>query len=189
MPEKRFVIDTSLFVNPAARKRFGKTPSEAVRSFIKKVNNLDIDFYMPPLVIKELYTFLDSKAAHEWDIFVKKRSANMHAIYLPAAIFEDFIEDIRERINRGLRLAEEFAVDNRPNNPEKLKRLREKYRSLLRTGILDSKEDFELLLLAKELDAPIVTSDEGVIKFADKIGCEWISADRFYDLLMKLKKK
>ncbi|NYZ77696.1 RNA ligase partner protein [Candidatus Micrarchaeota archaeon] len=189
MPERKFVIDTSLFVNPAARQKFGKNPAAAVRSFVRAVEKMDIDFYMPPLIFKELCNFIDAKTARELEIRIKKKSANMHAIYLPAAIFDDFIEDIRNRINRGLRLAEEFAIDNTPDNQVKLKKLRDKYRALLRAGILDSKEDFELLLLAKELDATLVTSDEGVIKFADKIGCEWINAERFYDLLSKFRKK
>lgn len=189
MPQRKFIIDTSLFVNPAARSKFGKTPSAAVLSFIKKIEKLDVDFYMPPLIFKELCNFINPKTARQLEIRIKKKSANMHAIYLPAAIFDDFIEDIRGRINKGLRLAEEFAIDNTPDNQTKLKKLREKYRSLLRAGILDSKEDFELLLLAKELDATLVTSDEGVIKFADKIGCEWINAERFYDLMLSINRK
>ncbi len=188
MPERKFVIDTSLFVNPAARGKFGKSPDEAVKKFIKMVNGLDVSLYMPPLIFKELSNFIKPKTAEQLDLIIKKKSANMHAIYLPAAVFEDFIEDFRTRTSKGLRLAEEFARDNRPDNEIKLRKLREKYREALRTGILDSREDFELLLLAKELEATVVTSDEGVIKFADNIGCEWINATRFHNLITKIKK-
>ncbi len=189
MPGRKFVLDTSLFVNPAARAKFGKTPDSAVKAFIKIVNSMDISLYMPPLIFKELSNFIKPKTAEQLDIVIKKKSANMHAIYLPAAVLEDFIEDVRVRMSKGLRLAEEFAKDNRPDNEIKLRKLREKYREALRTGILDSREDFELLLLAKELEATVVTSDEGVIKFANNIGCEWINATRFHNLLKKLKKK
>ncbi len=189
MPQRKFVMDTSLFVNPASRKKFGKTPKSAVKGFIKKIKNIDAEFYIPPLIFRELMNFIDEKTAHELEIHIKKRSPNTHAIYLPAVVFEDFIEDVRTRMSKGLRLAEEFARDNRPDNEAKLRKLREKYRSALRAGILDSREDFELLLLAKELEAAVVTSDEGVIKFADKLGCEWLNAGRFYDLLTRLKKR
>ena len=189
MPERKFVIDTSLFVNPASRKKFGKTPKSAAKAFIKKTKNVNADFYIPPLVFKELSNFIDEKTAHGLEIHIKKRAPNMHAIYLPAAIFDSFVEDVRLRMQKGLRLAEEFARDNRPDNEVKLRKLREKYRSALRAGILDSREDFELLLLAKELEATLVTSDEGVIKFAEKIGCEWLNGARFHDLLTRLKKK
>jgi len=57
----------------------------------------------------------------------------------------------------------------------------------MRTGIIDSKEDFELVLLAKELEASLVTSDEGVIKFANQVGCEYLPAVRFHAALSRLK--
>lgn len=187
MVQRKFVLDTSLFVNPNARKKFGKTPASATRAFLKMVKSLDIDLYMPPSVFNELKHFLKEKTAHELEIALKKRAPNTYAIYLPAAVFYDFIDDVRARINKGLRLAEQFAKDNRADNDEKLRKLRDKYRDAMRAGILDSKEDFELLLLAKELDATVVTADEGVLEFANKIGCEWINADKFYHLLQKMK--
>ncbi len=189
MAVRKFVIDTSLFVNPASRNKFGKTPDAAVKAFVKKIKNIDADFYIPPMIFKEIKTFIKEKTADSLELCVKKKAPNMHAIYLPAAVFDDFVDDVRTRMSKGLRLAEEFARDNRPDNEVKLRKLREKYRSALRTGILDSREDFELLLLAKEIEATIVTSDEGVKKFADSIGCERLDAGRFYALLTRMKKK
>ena len=188
IPPRRFVIDTSLFVNPHARENFGKDPSAAVRGFVKLIKKRSGgDFFIPPSISKELRFFIGEKEAHQLDLYVKKRAPNTYALYLPAAVLNDFIEDVRHRINKGLRLAEEFAQDNRPENDEKLKRLRDKYRDAVRTGLVDSKEDFDLLLLAKELEATLVSSDEGVLKFADKIGCEWLNASKFYDLLKNSK--
>ena len=66
----------------------------------------------------------------------------MHAMYLPAAVFYNFVEDVRIRINKGLRLAEEFAKDNRPDNDMKLAKLRDKYRDSMRTGILEQQGGF-----------------------------------------------
>ena len=184
----KYVIDTSLFVNPQARKDFGKTPSTAVRKFIKSIEGTDVELFMPPSIFKELTNFVDKKAMDEIELSVKKRAPNTYGIYLPAAVMYDFIEDMRIRINKGMRLAEEFARDNRPDNDEKLKKLREKYRTAMRAGILDSKEDLELVLLAKELEATLVSSDEGAMKFADQVGCSWLSAEKFYALLKKKKK-
>lgn len=189
MRERKFVIDTSLFVNPQSRKAFGKTPTKAVQAFVRMIKKKeDIQFYMPPSVFTELGNFVEKKYVDEFDVYVKRKAPNTFAIYLPAAILYDFIDDVRMRINKGLRLAEEFARDNRPDNDEKLRKLRDKYRDAMRTGILDSKEDFELVLLAKELDAALVTSDQGIIKFANKAGCEWINADRFHSYLKSMKK-
>lgn len=189
MPEKKYVIDTSLFVNPAARSMFGKDPSSAVRGFVKKAAGSDLDIYMPPSIFNELKNFVKAADMEKLELVIKKKAPNTYGIYLPAAVFYDFIEDIRGRINKGLRLAEEFAKDNQPDNDAKLKKLREKYREAMRTGIIDSKEDFELVLLAKDLDATLVSSDEGVLKFADQIGTAWLRADKFYAVLKKKRKR
>jgi len=186
MPTRRYVIDTSLFVNPHAREHFGKDPSSAVLAFVKQAESLEIEVFMPPSIFTELRNFVDAKAMEELELVIKKRAPNTYGIYLPAAVLYDFIDDIRQRVNKGLRLAEEFAKDNHPDNDEKLRKLRDKYREAMRTGIVDSKEDFELVLLAKELEATLVSSDEGAMKFANQIGCEYLAADKFYALLKKL---
>jgi len=185
--KRRFVIDTSLFVNPHAREKFGKSPSAAVMGFIKHIEGKDIEIFIPPSVYTELKNFVDSKSMDELELIIKKRAPNTYGIYLPAAVLYDFIEDVRNRINKGLRLAEEFAKDNQPDNDEKLRKLRDKYREAMRTGIVDSKEDFELVLLAKELEATLVSSDEGVIKFANQVGCEHLAAEKLHAALSKLK--
>ncbi len=185
MAARRYVVDTSLFVNPHAREKFGKDPSAAVLGFVKHAETKDIEVFMPPSVFCELRNFVDAKAMDELELAVKKRAPNTYGIYLPAAVLYDFIEDVRLRINKGLRLAEDFAKDNAPDNDEKLRKLRDKYREAMRTGIVDSKEDFELVLLAKELEATLITSDEGVMKFANQVGCEFLAADKFHALLAK----
>lgn len=40
----------------------------------------------------------------------------------------------------------------------------------MRRGIIDSKEDADLLLFSYELDGILVTADEGLSKWADKAG-------------------
>ncbi|MBN2121944.1 RNA ligase partner protein [Candidatus Micrarchaeota archaeon] len=183
----RFILDTSLFVNPASRKQFGKTPPEAVRAFVRKAKAKKgkAEFYMPPLVMDELANFA-KKDAGKLSAVVKKRAPNIYGIYIPAAILYSFIEDVRARVNKGLRLAEEFAQDNRPENAEKLSKLRAKYRDAMRKGMVDSREDLEIILLAYELGAAIVTSDEGITLMANQIGVEWIEAEKFGELLKAL---
>lgn len=196
MPSKKtdriFVIDTSLFVNPQCRVHFGKNPSLAVGAFVKMIRALskthNIKIFMPPAIFSELKNFLDKKSIDSLELIVTLRSPSLHDLKLPAAIFHDFIEDLRSRVNKGLRLAEEFAKDNAPDNDSKLKKLREKYKEAMRSGILDSKEDLELVLLAKELDAVLITGDEGAMKFAKDLGCSFSSASKFHSLLKSLKK-
>ena len=58
----------------------------------------------------------------------------------------------------------------------------------MRTGILDSKEDLELVLVAKELEAILVSSDEGAMKFAKQLGCNILKAEKFLDVLENMEK-
>ncbi len=188
MPNRVFVLDTSLFVNPHSRGHFGKTPTAAVKAFLKMISKMRIELYIPPSVFNEMKNFIEKKTIDELELSVKKKAPNMYAIYLPAAVLYDFIDDIRTRINKGMRLAEEFTRDSHPDVDMKLGKLREKYREAMRSGIIDSKEDVELVLLTKELDATLISSDEGVLKFAEQIGCTYLNAEKFHALLKKIKK-
>lgn len=182
---RKFVIDTSVFVNPQAARSFGSNAKKALSAFVKLVSKRkDLEFYMPASIFIELRNFVQQDVG-KLELVVKKRSPNVYAIYLPAAVFYDFVENVRERINKGLRLAEAFAKDNKLNNVEKLKNLREKYKEVMRAGIVDSKEDFELVLLAKELEATLVSADEGVLDFGNKIGCEILHASKLKSILSK----
>lgn len=182
---RKFVIDTSLFVNPQVRKNFGSDPKKAVSRFIALASKKkEFEFYMPSSIFTELRNFIQNDI-EKLELVVKRRSPNVYAIYLPAAVFYDFVEEVRERINKGLRLAEEFARNNKPDDAEKLKELRERYKEAMRAGIVDSKEDFELVLLAKELEATLVSADEGVLVFANKIGCEIFHASKLKNLFKK----
>ncbi|WP_297069020.1 PIN domain-containing protein, partial [Thermococcus sp.] len=51
----RFVLDTSIFVNPDIRKKFGENPTEAMKTFLKHAAPLfgKVEFYMPPGIYRE----------------------------------------------------------------------------------------------------------------------------------------
>ena len=108
----------------------------------------------------------------------------------PAFLLYELIEDMRERINRGLRVAES-AVRGvaKKGEREAIQELRKKYREALREGIIDSKEDVDLILLAKELGAILVTADQGVIKWAEKLGIRWLFPEKFREFLLSSIKK
>ena len=185
---KKFVLDTSIFVNPKSREGLGESVDKAIENFIKLAKKAKgMEFYMPPSVFYELSHF--SSKAEKLSLYVKKKAPNIYATYVPAAVFYAFIDDVRRRVNKGLRIAEQFAIDNRPDNDVKLRALREKYREAMRAGIVDSKEDFELILLAKEIDGILVTTDEGIIAFANALGCEYLEGEKFEKIVKKAGRK
>ncbi len=102
----------------------------------------------------------------------------------------ELIEDIRERINKGLRVAEKAVRGAAKEGEEEIvKDLRRKYREALREGIIDSKEDVDLILLARELNALLVTADQGLIKWAEKFGIEWLISSKFKEYMLSSIKR
>lgn len=183
---ENIVLDTSLFVNPEVRGAFGQSPTEALGAFLSMAAKIkDTLFFMPPSVYEELMNFVREKdITGDLLLLVRQKPPGMHEIRFPAFLLYELIEDMRERVNRGLRIAEK-AVRN-PDNKEQgdiIRDMRLKYREALREGIIDSKEDVDLLLLSYELDALLVTADRGLIKWAEKLGVRWLFPDRFGDYI------
>jgi RNA ligase partner protein len=186
----RIVLDTSLFVNPDVRASLGPTPTEALDAFLFIAAQLPIlEFYMPPSIFEELMNFVDSeKVPGDLLVYINQKSPKRHELNIPAFLLYEFVEETRDRVNKGLRVAERAARSDKPAD-ETIQDLRRKYREALREGIIDSREDVDLLLLAMELDALLITADQGVLKWADKLGIRWLLPEKFKEYLMGSMKK
>lgn len=188
----RIVLDTSLFVNPDVRCDFGNTPTEAIKGFLQLAEQLPhLEFYMPSSIFKELMNFVEKdKIPVRLLTVLHQKSPRKHELSCPAFLLYELIEDMRERVNKGLRFAEK-AVRNVGKSDEKnvIQSLRKNYREALREGIIDSKEDVDLILLAKELDALLVTADKGAINWAEKMGIRWLLPEKFKDYLLSMIEK
>ncbi|WP_198011325.1 RNA ligase partner protein [Thermococcus sp. PK] len=191
----RFVLDTSIFVNPEIRNKFGENPTEAMKKFLEYVERLfgRVEFYMPPGIYKEVTHFVElEEVSPDIELYIIKKPPNVHDIKIPAFVVYELIEDIRRRIDKGLRVAEKAVRESviyTQNVDAIIQKLRRNYRKALREGIVDSKEDFELILLAKELDATIVSADVGILTWAQKMGIKWTDAARFKEVLDELVEK
>jgi Predicted DNA-binding protein containing PIN domain len=185
--KRNVVIDTSVFINPDIRNSFGKEPEKAIEEFLKLAKKIKtLSFFIPSSVLKELSHFIDEKKLPEDFYFlVRIKSPHKNKIVCPAGLFYEFVEEMRARINKGLRVAESAVKTvSEKGIEETLKDLRKKYREALREGIIDSKEDVDLLFLSLELKATLVTGDQGLIKWADKLGIEWIVPEKFKEFLL-----
>jgi len=183
----RVVLDTSLFVNPEVRNDFGKTPTEALNGFLVIAEQIpSLEFYMPSSIFKELLNFVDEKEIPgRFLAILRQKSPNKHELTCPAYFLYELIEDMRDRINKGLRIAEKAVrTAGQSDERELVQGMRKNYRDALREGILDSKEDVDLILLAKEMDALLVTVDHGAIKWADKMGVRWLLPKKFKEYLL-----
>jgi len=188
----RAVLDTSLFVNPDIRYDFGNTPTEAIEGFLVLAEQIpELEFYMPTSIFSELMNFVEKeKIPGRLLRILHQKSPRKHELTCPAFLLYELIEDIRERVNKGLRVAEK-AVRSAGKSEEKevIQSMRKNFREALREGIIDSKEDVDLILLAKELDALLVTADQGAIKWAEKMGIRWLMPEKFKDYLLSFIEK
>lgn len=186
------ILDTSIFVNPDSRTYFGNTPKEAFSNFLDRLKDKkQINCYIPPSVYEELAKFIDKLPPTQKTILINKKPPSSYQTPVPAMLVYEFIEEMRLRINKGLRIAEKYtrkglispAPTGKERNEDLIKRLREEYRAALREGVIDSKEDFDLVLLAKEINAYLATSDSGLVTWAGKLGITCINAQELKELL------
>ncbi len=176
------VIDTSVFVNPDTQHLLGQGVSAALREFVSLARSRNIRVYVPISIFRELSHFVDQDALDALRAYAIVRAPDIFALQVPAAVLHFFIRDIRQRIDRGLRVAEQAARSE--NSAETVRRLREKYREVVRSGIVDSVEDLDVILLAKETGAAILTADEGIRNMAHVLGIETFS---MRDFLVKFR--
>ncbi len=184
------VLDTSVFTNPAVARAFGPTSAQAAHAFTALARQLaqELAFYMPPSVHSELQTFLEpDELPRDFELVVRLRAPKRHQIQMPGSLLYQLIDDMRERINRGLRAAEEAVRNPGGHPPERaIAKLREKYRAILRAGIIDSREDVDVLLLAVEIDAAVVSADLGLTTWAERLGLRIIHPERLPGILAQL---
>ena len=67
-----------------------------------------------------------------------------------------------------------------------IKNFRDRYRNATRTGFLDSIADLDLIVLSKEIDGFLVTSDEGVLFWGRIFGIKEMPASVFQKRLEDL---
>ncbi|MCF6158170.1 MAG: RNA ligase partner protein [wastewater metagenome] len=185
--QERIIIDTSIFTNPDVYQTFSVNPTEALRTFLEILGKIEgPTFYMPPSIFQELLNFVEiHDIPIDWQIRIIQKPPKRYELVVPAFLLYELIEDVRLRIDKGLRVAEE-AVRRTSPEPEAIANLRKKYRAALREGIIDSKEDVDLILLAKEMDGIVMTADLGIVKWADKLGIRYIDPRKLRDILDKL---
>ena len=186
-----FVIDTSIFTNPDVYITFGRTPTTALKNFLKLIIKLEgPGFYMPPSIYEELMNFVDiDKIPKDLQVRIFQKPPKKLEMNVPAFLLYELIEDVRHRIDKGLRVAEQAVREViNDNEPDTINNLRKKYRSALREGIIDSTEDVDLILLARELDGILVTADKGIMTWADKLGIRYVESRNLRGIINSLIK-
>lgn len=183
----KIIIDTSIFVNPAAFRFWDRKPDTALHTFILKAQLADIALYTPPSIWNEIGYFIElNRIPNKITSYIKKKSPKKYELPVPGLFLYELVEEMRERINKGLRIAEKYSKKSAENtaDPGELKKsLRNEYRTAMREGILDSTQDVDILLLAREMQIPIATADEGLKDWAARLGLECLILEELQAIL------
>ena len=208
MPEEplkqRFVVDTSAFLTEEIR-RDDEDLEAALERFVSLIADakleLGISCYMPPSIQEELFRMLEDREVDpalqsRLNTWIIRKNPAHYEVMIPAEVVYEFVQEMSDRVDRGLRVSERAVRDaqeaedqdlgaNEYRTPtdEVISDLRDKYRRALRQGILDSREDFDLLVLARELEAGVVTEDTGIINWAEEFGLRYLRGREFPPLL------
>jgi len=196
-----FVIDTSAITDPRLRIVFDvKTIREVVEKLIIIFQEFRMRlgpiFYTTPTIQNELRKYLinnnvPEKTVKDFEAWIVAKSPDKLTVKIPAFILWEYVDNVRKRFMKGLRLAEEMirrtALAKKDEIPTLIRLLREKYRESVRKGIIDSPEDLDIVLLAYELKGVLVTNDEGIVKMAHSMGIITIDPLSFIDGLYRMK--
>lgn len=197
---EKFVLDTNLFFNMEPGLGLGRKTEEVVVACYSAMESLKkrgaAEFYMPPSIVDEFLGFFEDKEQKFLKDFLSQvavKSPDVPKVDFNASIFYKMVEDIRGRSYRGLTVAEEELKrasqalmgqtlekkDFEIKVGEFVKNLRDRYRNATRTGFLDSVADLDLIVLAKEVDGYLVTTDEGVKSWGRIFGVKEMEANVF----------
>jgi uncharacterized protein len=204
---EKYILDTNLFFNMEAGLNLGKKTEEIIVNLTEIISRLKkekkAEFFMPPSIVSEFLSFFENKE----QLFLKNflsvitiKSPEKSKISFPSTIFYQLVEEIRTRSYRGLNISEEeIESAGRKMMEEKdlgkkdfqikigatIKSFRNRYRNATRTGFLDSIADLDLIVLAKEQDGYLISSDEGVIIWGRSFGVKEIPSNLFSQKIQK----
>jgi len=190
-----YILDTNLFFNMQAGLNFGKTTDEVIKNMT--LCGKKVELFMPPRIVEEFLSFFENKEQEN----IKKllavitvKSPVIESFQFPASIFYTLVEDIRNRSYRGLRVGEEeieqagkslmnagllSKMDFQKRVGQQIKGFRDRYRQATRVGFLDSVADLDIIVLAKETNGTVVSTDEGLLKWSRLFGVKEMSPSVF----------
>ncbi len=194
----KYILDTNLFFNMEEGIELGTRTEEVTKNIsllakvLKKEKSGEI--LMPPKAVDEYLGFFEDKTQP----FIKDlmasitiKSPESHKVNIPNSAFYLLVDDIRQRSLRGLNIAEEeisnagkllmgksnlSTKDFQIKIGDVVKKFRERYRNATRTGFLDSLADLDCITLAKEQDGTLISTDEGLLKWARIFGVKEMPA-------------
>ncbi len=193
---EKYILDTNIFFNMEAHIGLGLTTEEVVKNLTNLINKMKTKklalFFMSPRNVEEFLSFFEDKKQtfiQDFLSLITVKSPDKGKMVLSSSLFYELVDDIRQRSYKGLSIGEEeikkaaILMMGKGNLTKKdfeiqigtvIKKFRERYRNATRAGFLDSVADLDCILLAKEQEACLVTTDEGLLSWGRLFGVKEI---------------
>ncbi len=190
-----YILDTNLFFNMQAGLNFGKTTDEVMKNMT--LCGKKVELFMPPRIVEEFLSFFENKEQENIKKLLAEitvKSPVIESFEFPASVFYTLVDDVRNRSYRGLRVGEEeieqagkslmnagtlSKMDFQKRVGQQIKGFRDRYRQATRVGFLDSVADLDIIVIAKELNGTVVSTDEGLLKWSRLFGVKEMSPSVF----------
>jgi hypothetical protein len=199
-----YILDTNVFFNMQAGFQLGQTTDEVITSIThiaaEGKKSKEVELLMPPRIVEEFLSFFDNPhqpAIQKMLSLITVKSPDAHQGSVATQLFYTLIQDVRDRSYRGLRIGEEeieaagkslmevgtlSRMEFQKKVGTQIKGFRERYRQATRVGFLDSVGDLDIIMLAKEVNGTVVSSDEGLLKWSRLFGVKEVPASAFRPL-------
>lgn len=197
-----YILDTNLFFNMQAGLRFGDTTDKVMENML--LCGKQVKLYMPPRIVEEFLSFFENKEQDNIKRLLAEitvKTPVVDSFQFPASVFYTLVDDIRNRSYRGLRTGEEeieqaaqsfmgaqtlTKMEFQKKIGVQIKGFRDRYRQATRVGFLDSIADLDIIVLAKETDGTVVSTDEGLLKWSRLFGVKEMSPSVFGEKMSAL---
>ena len=186
----KYCIDTNVLFSFQKGIDLGNNPEEVMRTLLKSAQSGVAQFVFPKSITDEMYQMLES-AHHPLLASLLAVSSvispEKHTHSISVGILYDFVNENRKRAYDGMKIAEEImgqvakdaklsGLTDRIAFEKSLQPYKEsfraRYRNATRTGFLDSEADLDLIILAKQEGATLVSADEGLLLWGRKFGIQ-----------------
>lgn len=196
-----YILDTNLFFNMQANLGLGETTEKIIITMTKAIQKAKVSskaaFYMPPSIVEEIKSFFEDPQQEFLKEFfgeVIVKSPSVYNLNLSASLLGEIIHETRARAFKGMKVGEEEIVhaaemfmgketlgkkEFQMATGQIVTKYRERFRNATRTGFIDSIADFEIIMLANELNATLISTDEGVIYWGKKFGVKEMAPSVF----------
>jgi hypothetical protein len=196
-----YILDTNLLFNMEAHMGLGETSKDIMASLtegLKKATRENLMVMAPPRIIEEIKSFFEKpdeeKFLNDFLSEITVKSPSLTEATISAQVMALYIEESRERGYRGMNVGEEeiahagamfMGTESLPKKEfqitigKTIKNFRDRYRNATRTGFIDSLADFDLIMLAKEQNGFLVSTDEGVIRWGRMLGVKEVAPTVF----------